>query len=220
MTTTPVDDPDAPVSPSAPVARKWTPGACVWCGSHTDVATFRDEPRCAECRELENTIDSARRFIGMYGLRPLGGAITSDDDEELEHRTAARGARAALDRVRLSKRPAAADVSRASSRGGASASVRATPAHGGPARSTATRSTPARSTSARAGSVTDVDVSVLADRVGGLLEQLTAIEAGIADAEASTGLPARARLGDLRRQHATVMSTLAALEKARRGSAE
>ncbi|MGB7364776.1 MAG: hypothetical protein WA931_17220, partial [Rhodococcus sp. (in: high G+C Gram-positive bacteria)] len=81
-------------------------------------------------------------------------------------------------------------------------------------------STPARSTSARAGSVTDVDVSVLADRVGGLLEQLTAIEAGIADAEASTGLPARARLGDLRRQHATVMSTLAALEKARRGSAE
>ncbi|WP_315769475.1 hypothetical protein [Rhodococcoides kroppenstedtii] len=68
-----------------------------------------------------------------------------------------------------------------------------------------------------AGSVTGVDVAALADRVAGLLDQLSAIDAGIADAEASSGLPARARLSDLTRQRATVMTTLAALEKARRG---
>ncbi|KQU03245.1 hypothetical protein ASG56_17300 [Rhodococcus sp. Leaf7] len=205
MTSTPVDSTaDVP-----PTTRRWSPGGCVWCGSRTDIETFRDEPRCAECREHENTIDAARRFIGMYGLRPLGGAVTSDDDEELEHRTAARASRAALDRVRLPKRPGAADVRKASARAGASASVRSAPA----------RSTTAATKPAPSGVVTDVDVSVLADRVAGLLEQLSAIDVGITDAESSTGLPARARLSDLQRQRATVMSTLAALEKARRGSA-
>lgn len=198
--------------------RKWSPGGCVWCGSREDVQDFANEPRCADCREHESTIDAARRFLGMYGLRPLGGAVTSDDEEELEHRTAARSARAALERVRLPKRPAAADVRKSSSRAGAASTLR--PAHpptsasrtAGPApRAAATRSTPP------AGSVTGVDVAALADRVAGLLDQLSAIDAGIADAEASSGLPARARLSDLTRQRATVMTTLAALEKARRG---
>ncbi|WP_308115652.1 hypothetical protein [Rhodococcus sp. BP-241] len=202
MTTT---SPHDTAADDTPVTRRWSPGGCVWCGSRTDIEIYRDEPRCGECREHENTIDAARRFIGMYGLRPLGGAVTSDDDEELEHRTAARSARAALDRVRLPKRPAAADVRKASARAGASAAVRTTPSRS--------------SSSAPSGAVSTVDVAVLADRVTSLLEQLTAIETGIADAEASSGLPARARLSDLQRQRATVMSTLAALEKARRGSA-
>lgn len=182
----------------------------MWCGSREDVEPLRDEPRCGECRALENTVDAARRFIGMYGLRPLGGAVTSDDDEELAHRVAARDARAALDRTRLPKRPGKADIRKASSRG-ASAAVRTTPA-----RSTDT-ATGAATTPAKA-PVTSVDVAALEERVGGLLAQLTAIDAGIADAEASSGLPARARLSDLQRQRATVMSTLAALEKARRSS--
>ncbi|WP_261767904.1 hypothetical protein [Rhodococcoides corynebacterioides] len=92
--------------------RKWSPGGCVWCGSREDVQDFANEPRCAECRAHESTIDAARRFLGMYGLRPLGGAVTSDDEEELEHRTAARTARAALERVRLPKRPGCAGAGR------------------------------------------------------------------------------------------------------------
>ncbi len=204
--------------------KKWSPGGCVWCGRREDVQDFANEPRCAECRDHESTIDAARRFLGMYGLRPLGGAVTADDEEELEHRTAARSARAALERVRLPKRPAAADVRKSSSRAGAAGALR--PAHPPTSAGTATSATaspansgtaPATRSTPPAGSVTGVDVGALADRVAGLLDQLSAIDAGIADAEASSGLPARARLSDLTRQRATVMTTLAALEKARRG---
>lgn len=197
--------------------RKWSPGGCVWCGSREDVQDFANEPRCAECRAHEATIDAARRFLGMYGLRPLGGAVTSDDEEELEHRTAARSARAALERIRLPKRPAAADVRKSSSRAGAAAALRPTPSHTSTTSRTEAPRAAASRTTPPAGAVTGVDVAALADRVAGLLDQLSAIDAGIADAEASTGLPARARLSDLTRQRATVLTTLAALEKARRG---
>lgn len=200
-----------------PVVRKWSPGGCVWCGSRHDVEPYRDEPRCADCRAHESVVDAARRFIGMYGLRPLGGAVDSEDDEELDHRTAARDARAALDRSRLPKRPGAADVRKASTRSAGSAPSRTST----PSRASApTRPSTSSRTSAPTAAVSGVDVSSLGDRVSGLLDQLGAIDAGIADARTSGGLPARARLSDLERQRATVMTTLAALEKARRASSD
>src|SRR5699024_825243 len=58
-------------------------------------------------------IAEARRFIGMYGLRPLGGSLDSDDEEEREYRVGARDARAALNAVRLAEQPTRDQIRRA-----------------------------------------------------------------------------------------------------------
>jgi flagellar biosynthesis/type III secretory pathway chaperone len=60
-----------------------------------------------------------------------------------------------------------------------------------------------------------VDIDTLQARVLGLLDQLGSIDEQIKVAELAQGLPARARLSDLNKQKATVLRTLAALEKAR-----
>ncbi|MBM4508625.1 hypothetical protein GS582_36115, partial [Rhodococcus hoagii] len=57
------------------------------------------------CREHETVIDEARKFMGMYGLRPIGGTLQSDDEEEREWRVGARDARAALNQIRLPEPP-------------------------------------------------------------------------------------------------------------------
>ena len=54
----------------------------MWCGGDEAVEEFRNEPRCGTCREHEAVIDEARKFMGMYGLRPIGGTLQSDDEEE------------------------------------------------------------------------------------------------------------------------------------------
>ncbi|MGU3434129.1 hypothetical protein ACNHUS_14045 [Actinomycetes bacterium M1A6_2h] len=167
---------------------------CTWCGGTDDVEAYRNEPRCATCRRHETTIDAARRFIGMYGLRPLGGSVVSEDEDELQHRTDARAARAALDSTR-SAQPAKARKPRASSQRPAT-----------------------QRTTSRVTTTESVDVAALGVRVGALLEQLGTIDAELAELAGATGLPARARTSDLERQRTTVMTTLAALEKARRNA--
>lgn len=93
--------------------RTWAPGLCVWCAGDHGVEVFAGEPRCSECREHETVIAEARRFIGMYGLRPLGGSLDSDDEEEREYRAGARDARAALNAVRLAEQPTRDQIRRA-----------------------------------------------------------------------------------------------------------
>ncbi|WP_229745917.1 hypothetical protein [Rhodococcoides trifolii] len=130
----------------------------------------------------------------MYGLRPLGGSVTSEDEDELRHRTDARAARAALDSTRSAKAAK-------------------------PRKPRATTQRPATQRATSRVSKTDtVDVAALGIRVTALLEQLATIDAEITDLDGSTGLPARARMSDLERQRTTVMTTLAALEKARRNA--
>lgn len=93
--------------------RTWAPGLCVWCAGDHGVEVFAGEPRCSRCREHETVIAEARRFIGMYGLRPLGGSLDSDDEEEREYRVGARDARAALNAVRLAEQPTRDQIRRA-----------------------------------------------------------------------------------------------------------
>ncbi|OOL29270.1 hypothetical protein GQ85_27030, partial [Rhodococcus rhodochrous] len=93
--------------------RRWRPGACVWCGDTDSVEEFRNEPRCATCRTHESIIDEARKFVGMYGLRPIGGTLQSDDEEEYEHRKAARDSRRVLNDIRLAEQPDPALVRKA-----------------------------------------------------------------------------------------------------------
>ena len=139
-------------------------------------------------------IDSARRFIGMYGLRPLGAAVTSEDDEEHEHRVAARSARRALDATKLARRPAAGEVR---------------------SRTRPKTATP-RTSPAASRTHTSVNVQELGERVSVLMEKLSSVDAEIASLDGVGGLPTRARLSDLERQRTTTLTTLAALEKARR----
>lgn len=181
---------------------------------------FRNEPRCGTCREKETVIDEARRFLGMYGLRPLGGTLQSDDDEEREHRVNARDARRELNDMKLSElpdpaavrkalRPRAATVvseSRSTSHSGISAASAAKRA-GGSRTSATPPAMPVRTGA--------VDVAALETRVTGLLDQLSSIDAQITSIGEPAGLAARARIGDLEKQRATVLRTLAALEKAR-----
>ncbi|WP_201453434.1 hypothetical protein [Rhodococcus sp. WAY2] len=200
--------------------RRWSPGACVWCGDDHAVEMFRNEPRCGACREKETVIDEARRFLGMYGLRPLGGTLQSDDDEEREHRVKARDARRELNEVKLSELPDPAAVRKAlRPRAASVVSETRTSAHSG----TSSPSTSSRPSSPRSSATppvapvrTDsVDVAALETRVTGLLEQLTSIDAQMSQIGEPVGLAARARLSDLEKQRATVLRTLAALEKAR-----
>ena len=178
-------------SDNSNAALRWAPGGCTWCGSIDDVESYRDEPRCVTCRGHEDVIAAARRFIGTYGLRPLGGATTSDDEDELAHRVNARASRAALDATRLATRPTAARVRKADARPSAARPAKAVP---------------------------KVDVAQLEERVTGLLTQMSAIDSEMSDIGEPSGLPARARLSDLERQRTTVLTTLAALEKARRSA--
>ncbi|MGB3370618.1 MAG: hypothetical protein WBA81_08360, partial [Rhodococcus sp. (in: high G+C Gram-positive bacteria)] len=92
---------DSPAATSTVRIARWTPGGCVWCGSTDSIETYRNEPRCGLCREKESIIDDAKHFIGMYGLRPLGGTLASEDEEEREFRVSARDAREVLNRIRL-----------------------------------------------------------------------------------------------------------------------
>ncbi len=198
--------------------RRWRPGACVWCGDTDSVEEFRNEPRCATCRTHESIIDEARKFVGMYGLRPIGGTLQSDDEEEYEHRKAARDSRRVLNDIRLAEQPDPALVRKAL-RPRAAAVVAET----APARRTATPRTSSSRPSQRAASepapapvrTGAVDVDEIQNRALALLDQLSAIDAQLALVAEQSGLAARARRGDLEKQKATVLRTLAALEKAR-----
>ncbi|AOW94278.1 hypothetical protein BFN03_01880 [Rhodococcus sp. WMMA185] len=203
---------------------------------------FRNEPRCGTCREKESVIDEARHFVGMYGLRPLGGTLQSDDEEEREHRVNARNARRELNEVRLPELPDPADVRKAlrpraatvvsdpgtsgsgtsspSTSGGTSAThaagASATRTAGTKAtRAAGTNATRAQATRPAAAPTETVDVAALESRVTGLLDQLSAIDAQMNLIGEPVGLAARARVSDLEKQRATVLRTLAALEKAR-----
>ncbi|WP_370654868.1 hypothetical protein [Prescottella sp. R16] len=202
-------------------ARRWTPGSCVWCGSDESIEDLRNEPRCGTCREHETVIDEARKFMGMYGLRPIGGTLQSDDEEEREWRVAARDARTALNGIRLAEPPDPALV-RKSLRPKAARIVTAIEADAAPARKAPARprtaSTPAPTPTAAVAPAKKLDVAALEERVTGLLDQLTKVDAQIQLAESSQGLAARARLNDLNGQKATILRTLAALEKARRSA--
>lgn len=200
--------------------RRWTPGACVWCADDDAVEMYRNEPRCRTCRAHESTIEEARKFVGMYGLRPIGGTLQSDDDEEYEHRLGARDARRALNETKLGELPDPAAVRKALRPRAASviaesaASAKTSPS--GVSKTTPTPAAARRQTRSAPSSSTDsVDVTVLETRVTGLLDQLASIDSEASKIGEPTGLAARARLSDLEKQKATVLRTLAALEKAR-----
>ncbi|QHG84684.1 hypothetical protein D1O33_24135 [Rhodococcus rhodochrous] len=202
--------------------RRWSPGACVWCGDTDSVEVFRNEPRCATCRKHEAVIDEARKFMGMYGLRPIGGTLQSDDEEEYEHRLAAREARRALNDIRLAEQPDPALVRKAlrpraaaitESHTGSSAQTSTRPASA--TRSSSSSSSPMPAKSAAPVRTGAVDVEEIQTRALALLDQLSAIDAQLALVAEQNGLAARARRSDLEKQKATILRTLAALEKAR-----
>ncbi|MEU5843489.1 hypothetical protein [Rhodococcus sp. NPDC047139] len=204
--------------------RRWSPGACVWCGDTDSVELFRNEPRCATCRKHEVVIDEARKFMGMYGLRPIGGTLQSDDEEEYEHRLAAREARRALNDIRLAEQPDPALVRKAlRPRAAAVAEHHASTAAKSPARPAATTNRSSSSSSASSKSTKTaapvktgaVDVEEIQTRALALLDQLSAIDAQLTLVAEQSGLAARARRSDLEKQKATILRTLAALEKAR-----
>ncbi|NLE79765.1 MAG: hypothetical protein GX610_09310 [Rhodococcus sp.] len=200
--------------------RRWAPGACVWCGEDSSVEMYRNEPRCGTCREQESVIEEARKFVGMYGLRPIGGTLQADDDEEYEHRLGARDARRALNETRLSELPDPAAVRKALRPRAASVVAESTnPAASSASTGTTTSTRPAAprkpNKPAASAPTAGVDVNVLEARVTGLLDQLSSIDAEVAKIGEPAGLAARARLSDLDKQKATVLRTLAALEKAR-----
>jgi len=204
--------------------RRWSPGACVWCGDTDSVESFRNEPRCATCRKHEAVIDEARKFMGMYGLRPIGGTLQSDDEEEYEHRLAAREARRMLNDIRLAEqpdpalvrkalRPRAAAVTERHSATPAQAPARPVSAGGRSSSSSSASPKPAKAAApVRTGAV---DVEEIQTRALALLDQLSAIDAQLALVAEQSGLAARARRSDLEKQKATILRTLAALEKAR-----
>lgn len=205
---------DSPAATSFVRIARWTPGGCVWCGSTDSIETYRNEPRCGLCREKEAVIDEAKHFIGMYGLRPLGGTLASDDEEEREYRVTARDAREVLNRIRLEKLPDPAVVRKAlRPRAAAAVSAPATPRDGSASNSAPAKAAPTKKSQQ---GVTGIDAIELQSRVEKLLEQLTAVDAQISALDGQQGLPARARRKDLDKQRTTVLTTLAALEKARR----
>ncbi|WP_196248574.1 hypothetical protein [Rhodococcoides fascians] len=203
---------NAPAGTTTVRIARWTPGGCVWCGSTDSVETFRNEPRCGLCREKEAVIDEAKHFIGMYGLRPLGGTLASDDEEEREYRVTARDAREVLNRIRLEKLPDPAAVRKAL-RPRAAAAVNAAASSSATTSGSASAKAPTKKSQA---GVTGIDAIELQSRVEKLLTQLTSVDEQISALDGAQGLPARARMKDLEKQRTTVLTTLAALEKARR----
>ncbi len=195
------------------------PRRCVWCGDTDSVEEFRNEPRCATCRGHESVVDEARRFMGTYGLRPIGGTLQSDDEEEYEHRVAARDARRVLNDIRLDEQPDPALVRKAL-RPRAAAIVADAPTATKSSTASRSSSTPRRTTTAAAAATTSVDLDEIQSRALALLDQLSAIDAQLALVAEQSGLAARARRSDLEKQKATVLRTLAALEKARLSAAK
>ncbi|MCR5976688.1 hypothetical protein GDN83_02760 [Gordonia jinghuaiqii] len=187
-----------------------TPRECVWCSSNEDVAELRGEPRCGRCRTAEQTITAAREFVGFYGLRPLGGSLTSDDEEEREHRVAARQAWAVLNETRTQTPPRA---SRSGQRRVAPSASTATKTGGQVASAKAQN---VRSGVSRPADVSRPDRAELMSRAEGLLAQLTEIEERLAVAQKDSGLSGKAKVSDLTAKRDYVLRTLAALEKAKR----
>ncbi|RPA19867.1 hypothetical protein [Gordonia sp. OPL2] len=185
---------------------------CVWCSSDEDVADLRNEPRCGRCRAAEQTIAEARDFVRFYGLRPLGGSLESDDEEEHEHRVAAREASAGLTKTRTHTPP------RRTSQTGRSAAVArpATTATRADARGAAGTVRSAKPDTARRPDVSRPDQAALASRAEGLLSQLTELEERLAVAKLDSGLSGKAKVADLTAKRESVLRTLAALEKAKR----
>lgn len=202
-------------------SRRWSPGACVWCGDTDSVEEYRNEPRCATCRHHESVIEEARRFMGMYGLRPIGGTLQSDDDEEYEHRLGARDSRRVLNEIRLEQQPDPELVRKALRPRAAAVVAEGKPAAKRPSTTgSASSSRPASSAKSAAPVATRaVDIDEIQTRALALLDQLTAIDAQLARVADQSGLAARARRSDLEKQKATVLRTLAALEKARLSAA-
>ncbi|MEE2031625.1 hypothetical protein [Rhodococcus chondri] len=199
-------------------ARRWSPGACVWCGDTDAVEVFRNEPRCATCREHETVVDEARKFMGMYGLRPIGGTLQSDDEEEYEHRRAARDARRVLNDIRLAEQPDPALVRKALRPRAAAVVEEHAPSRPSASRASSPRTSASRAASPRTAEPVKtgaVDVSEIQTRALALLDQLSTIDAQLALVAEQSGLAARARRSDLDKQKATILRTLAALEKAR-----
>lgn len=225
-------------------AHRWFPGLCVWCGDNEDLELSKNEPRCATCRQHESLIDEARQFIGMYGLRPIGGSLDSDDEEEREHRQNARDSRSTLNSIKMAEPPTREQVrkaldskadsavrrvealaeaeSDAAPQDAVRAPARAPSASAARAARTPVAKPDASTSSPRAAGrssrAVDVDLATLESRVTGLLEKLTTIEGQLAEhsSAGNDGLAVRARVKDLERQRTTVLHTLAALEKARR----
>ncbi|UOG21889.1 hypothetical protein MTX80_01735 [Gordonia amicalis] len=191
-----------------------TAHACVWCSSSEDIAELRGEPRCGRCRTAEQTIAAAREFVGFYGLRPLGGSLTSDDEEEREHRVAAREAWAVLNQTRTHTPPRGA--SRSGQRGVARSASTATKTGG--------KAAPVKAQNVKSGGTRPADVSrpdraALMNRAESLLAQLAEIEERLAVAQKDSGLSGKAKVSDLTAKRDSVLRTLAALEKAKRALA-
>ncbi|MFC9786535.1 hypothetical protein [Rhodococcus sp. NPDC127528] len=214
---------DAPAeSTTMKTARRWVPGACVWCGDDVAVEMYRNEPRCGTCRENEEIIEGARRFLGMYGLRPLGGTLQSDDEEEREWRVTARDARAALNQTKLASPPDPALVRKAlRPRAAAVVAETVTAPRASTVTGSSTRTTRPASASASAPAPVNsdaVDLDEIQARGLALLDQMSSIDAQLAQVADQSGLAARARRSDLEKQKATIMRTLGALEKARQSA--
>ncbi|CRK49489.1 conserved hypothetical protein [Rhodococcus sp. RD6.2] len=197
--------------------RAWVPGACVWCGDDNAVDMYRNEPRCGTCRENEEVIEGARRFLGMYGLRPLGGTLQSDDEEEREWRVNARDARQTLNQIKLATPPDPALVRKALRPRAAAVVAESASAAPRPAATTATRTSRSAASAPAASPVRSeaVDLDEIQSRALALLDQMTQVDAQLAQVADQAGLAARARRSDLEKQKATIMRTLGALEKAR-----
>lgn len=187
-----------------------TASRCVWCSSSEDVADFRNEPRCGRCRTAEQTVAEARAFIRFYGLRPLGGSLESEDDEEREHRAAFREAWAELTRTRT--HPPKTSTSRSVRRAAGTTAAPARKETNGAATSKVRK---AGSVATRPG-VSRPDVTELASRAEALLAQLDEIENRLGVALEDRGLSGKAKVSDLTAKRDSVLRTLAALEKAKR----
>lgn len=197
----------------------------MWCGDDDAVEMYRNEPRCGTCREKEEIIEGARRFLGMYGLRPLGGTLQSDDEEEREWRVSARDARQVLNQIKLATPPDPALVRKALRPRAAAVvaeSAVATPraaAVTGSATRTSSSARSSRPAAAAAPVRSDaVDLDEIQSRALALLDQMTQVDAQLAQVSDQAGLAARARRSDLEKQKATIMRTLGALEKARQSA--
>ncbi len=161
--------------------------------------------------------------MGMYGLRPIGGTLQSDDDEEYEHRLGARDSRRVLNEIRLEHQPDPELVRKALRPRAAAVVAEGKPAAKRPSTaSSATGSSRTASASAKTAAPVKtgtVDIDEIQTRALALLDQLTAIDAQLSLVADQSGLAARARRSDLEKQKATVLRTLAALEKARLSAA-
>lgn len=187
-----------------------TVSRCVWCSSSDDVAVYRHEPRCGRCRSAEQTVAEARQFIRFYGLRPLGGSLESEDDEEREHRVAFREASAELRRIRTDtpKTRTSSPVRRAAGTTSAPVVAKANGKATGTAGKVGSGADPT--------GTTRPDVTELARRAEVLLARLAEIEDRLEVALEDSGLSGKAKVADLTAKRDSVLRMLGALEKAKR----